>query len=658
MKIKTHYIRYVLLSAMLVSFFSVSNFVMPVRANSIVVNTDQEIDANNSLCSLYEAVIAANTDSAYNGCPAGSGADIITFADDYTITLLVTQLEILSPITITGRGITNTVIQASDCNPITTPGGCSPAYNRVFYIGNNDVTLSDLTIQYGNCANLTCLDVANSGGGIYSYGNLTLNNVLLNANRAQYGGGLYVSGSGSTALNNVTILGNSADSGDGYGGGAYLSASANFTDVTVNANTAKYGGGIYFYKTYPYNLLRTGFVNNSATAAGGGIYNNLSNPAISASFFSGNSANFYLGGGGIYNSESNPTLANVTFSGNKAENSYGGGMLNNNSDPVLTNVTFSANLAGGGGGLLNTNGSAPTLKNTIIANSMGGGDCVNYSTSLNAASKNNLMEDGSNACGLAHGVNGNVVGLDPNLGSLANNGGPTPTHALLANSRAIDAGDSASCLAADQRDVARPQGSRCDIGSFELEQVNKTFRSTGAYDGWILESGENASKGGTKDNAGTVFRLGDGTADKQYRAILSFNTTSLPDNAIITHVIVKIKKQAPVGTDPFTILGGLKVDIQKPSFGSTLALVITDFEAAALKNAVATFGVNAVNNWYSAVLNTAGKSFVNKTGVTQFRLRFAADDNNDNASDYMKFFSGNHSVAANRPTLIIKYYVP
>ncbi len=472
MKTNSHFVRYILLSALLLSFFSAPIFVSPAHASSIVVNTDQEIEEDNSLCSLYEAVIAANTDTAYKGCPAGSGADVITFWDDYTITLFGAQLKILSPVTITGRGITNTVIQASDCNPITTPGGCSPAFNRVFYIGNSqDVIINDLTIQHGNCTG-SCLVINNFGGGILNYGNLTLNNVLLNANKAEYGGGLGVGGFDTTTLNNVTITGNSADSGDGRGGGAYLSAATTFTDSIITDNTAKYGGGIYSYQTNPYTLLRTNLINNSATAAGGGIYNNLSNPAISASFFSGNRANFYLGGGGIYNNESNPILTNVTFSGNSAENSYGGGMLNNNSDPVLTNVTFSANLAGtnGGGGMLNTNGSAPILKNTIIANSLGGGDCVNNSSSLNS-SINNLMEDGTNACGLTHGVNGNIVGQDPLLGALLNNGGNTLTHALQTGSPAINTGTNTGCPIDDQRGTIRPVGGNCDIGAYEFDDI-------------------------------------------------------------------------------------------------------------------------------------------------------------------------------------------
>jgi hypothetical protein len=89
---------------------------------------------------------------------------------------------------------------------------------------------------------------------------------------------------------------------------------------------------------------------------------------------------------------------------------------------------------------------------------------------LNGASSNNLIEGiGSNACGLTNGVNGNIIGQDPNLGPLANNGGFTQTHALLAGSPAIDTGTNTGCPATDQRGVTRPQGAACDVGAYEVE---------------------------------------------------------------------------------------------------------------------------------------------------------------------------------------------
>ena len=188
--------------------------------------------------------------------------------------------------------------------------------------------------------------------------------------------------------------------------------------------------------------------------------------------------------------------------------------------------------------------------------------------------------------------------------------------------------------------------------------ISFTAASFGPFDGWILESSENSGLGGTLDAAGTSFFLGDNAQDKQYRVILHFNTISLPDTAVITKATLKIRKQGVVGSNPFNALGSLRVDMHKPFFGTTLGLAIDDFQATAGKPVVATFWVTPVNNWYVAVVNAAGRAYINRSGYTQFRLYFAADDNNNNIADYMKFFSGDYANASVRPTLFIQYYVP
>jgi hypothetical protein len=189
------------------------------------------------------------------------------------------------------------------------------------------------------------------------------------------------------------------------------------------------------------------------------------------------------------------------------------------------------------------------------------------------------------------------------------------------------------------------------------EPITATFRSAGAQDGWILESSEVSGSGGSLNATATTFNLGDDALDRQYRAILSFDTAALPDNATIISVTLKIKRQGIVGTNPFLTHGKILVDIRKGSFG-TAVLELTDFKALASKNGVAQF-VNAplAGNWYSVNLNPAAFSFVNKAGLTQFRLRFAKDDNDDMGADYLKFFSGNAALAY-RPVLIIQYTLP
>lgn len=90
---------------------------------SIVVNTDADNVTTDGLCTLREAITNANSDSdTTDDCAAGSGADLITFAGDYTVTLGSALPDVDGDLTITGNGQKNSIVQASICNPITLPG--------------------------------------------------------------------------------------------------------------------------------------------------------------------------------------------------------------------------------------------------------------------------------------------------------------------------------------------------------------------------------------------------------------------------------------------------------------------------------------------------------------------------------------------------------
>ena len=151
--------------------------------------------------------------------------------------------------------------------------------------------------------------------------------------------------------------------------------------------------------------------------------------------------------------------------------------------------------------------------------------------------------------------------------------------------------------------------------------------------------------------------LGDDAANRQYRSLLHFDTSALPDTAVIISARLRIRRQALVGKNPFNILGGLVADIRQPFFGGGPGLVSGDFQTLAGSSAVARFGASPAGPWYSAPLNDIGKAGINRMGTTQFRLRFTLDDNNDQLADFMKFYSGD-AGAANRPQLLIQYYVP
>jgi len=201
------------------------------------------------------------------------------------------------------------------------------------------------------------------------------------------------------------------------------------------------------------------------------------------------------------------------------------------------------------------------------------------------------------------------------------------------------------------------------IVTFNLDDVSladvpsHTYTSTGSLDGWVLESGQTTGAGGSLNATAPILTVGNDADNKQYRAILHFDTSSLPDTAVITSVTLRVKKAALAGSDPFKALGPLLVDIRKPFFGTTGALTIGDFQAAASRLAVGRLGPVAPAGWYGVTLSNLANAFINTAGPTQFRLRFTRGDSNDSRADYVSFFSGN-APAASRPQLIIQYYVP
>jgi hypothetical protein len=168
-------------------------------------------------------------------------------------------------------------------------------------------------------------------------------------------------------------------------------------------------------------------------------------------------------GGGI--DATSLALVNSTISGNKA-NGPGGGIAANGAGVTLRSSTVTGNDGGPGGGrgLDLSGGATATVANSIISGNPRG-DCRTVSGGSIASQGGNLAGDA--ACGF-----GPVT--YPRLGQLADNGGPTNTHALLTGSPAIDAGTGLGCPASDQRGVPRPQGLACDAGAFEAAPVAVT----------------------------------------------------------------------------------------------------------------------------------------------------------------------------------------
>lgn len=315
-----------------------------------------------------------------------------------------------------------------------------------------------------------CLITGNTiSGGIRNYGTLALTDCTVSGNR----NGIFTDG--DATLNNVTISDNNGVSGVGLlvsGGGT---VTLNDSTVSNNIGTDD-GGGILVRQSGALTVNRSAISNNSASNRGGGIYAAGSSLTVSDSTIDGNSAS--QKGGGIFATGGTNTLSNTTISGNTG--GRGGGIFGDFIAVVsLNNVTITANHAddAGGGIYQDYLGYATiNMSNTIVAANTAtssANDCDNTIISVGY----NLIGDGTYC--LFTPTTGDIIGsvaspIDPFLGPLQDNGGPTLTHALLDASPAVDNGNPATpgnggdaCEATDQRGVTRPDGPTCDMGAYE-----------------------------------------------------------------------------------------------------------------------------------------------------------------------------------------------
>jgi hypothetical protein len=554
MEVVVKHVRLIVVTAAVATFAVAFLLGDLANAATITVKSTSSVSGGH-ICTLRDAIRAANTDASTGGCPAGHGSDTINLAARgvYTLTDLdnVTRHlglpqpnglpSISSEVTINGNAATITRSRATG----------TPGFRLLHVAGSGHLTVSDLTLANGQIPNIcvggACVLSGGEGGAILNEGTLSLTNVTVTANgagvltvigaaetgdRAASGGGGINNAAGATlTLTNSTVSNNSAGESDdglpgggifnagsmtlvhssvigneagggedfgGVGGGIANSGSATLTDSTVAGNTG--GGGSY-------------------GGPGGGLFNSgtmtLIRCTVRGNF--GGSGDSGGNGGGIANGEgafpyARPggtlTLVNSTITGNMAgegggAGGDGGGIFNSGlltlaSSTISGNHTGSGNLAqqtGNGGGIANV--GAAMVRNTLVAgNSTNPLDrgchaqiaedvTCDYRADPRAAPSSDcygtLTSQGYNlienlgGCTFTDDTTGTITNLDPHLGPLQDNGGPTLTQALLSGSPAIDAANPRGCTGADvsilmtdQRGAPRVAGDgRCDIGAYE-----------------------------------------------------------------------------------------------------------------------------------------------------------------------------------------------
>lgn len=190
--------------------------------------------------------------------------------------------------------------------------------------------------------------------------------------------------------------------------------------------------------------------------------------------------------------------------------------------------------------------------------------------------------------------------------------------------------------------------------------ITNTFQSIDAEDGFIVE--QNATGNGDTIDSDGLIEIGDtgsgnNNGRKQRKGILSFDTSSLPDNAIITSVTIRVNRDS-VNNNP-SALGTLWLDVAPTSgFNGSYSLQNQDFQATAGASQVAIVPFPASDGTWttSAAFNTAGMSAINKTGKTQIRIYFATRTDGDSDND--KLFIKSGSSSSSKPELIITYILP
>ncbi len=406
-------------------------------------------------CSLRAAIMQAN----HLGGP--DTAHIVLPAGEYVLTQAVTgsdgedsgDLNLTTPtlagqiISIEGDSAETTVIDAN-------------GLDRVLKIGlNRTAVINKVTIRNGL--------VNDAGAGIQLHGTLTLIDSTVANNDGQSGGGIWVLNTGNLVAIRSNFNSNAAHYG---GGGIYVSGRATIRDSSVTGNHSDYGGGLAVdefatgsssTRLYIYNSTIS---SNAVTGVGGGVYTNGKGYFINSTI-SGNYANG--SGGGIWNS-GQAWFYNASIIGNDASHDR---------NPP----------GGSGGGVYNYNGAGSRLVavNSLIAdNTILDSPTADDCNGVLEVYGWNLLADYAGCSFSGNGAAGRGLVSTNTIGPLADNGGPTLTHALLAGSEAIDTTTAQGCiddtlalLATDQRGFVRIAGAKCDVGAYEFGAEEFVFRN-------------------------------------------------------------------------------------------------------------------------------------------------------------------------------------
>ena len=508
--------------------------------NLVVDILDDEYDGNFGPgdLSLREAISQANGSAGHNTITF----DAAVVASSMTIDLELGEMEIADSVTIDGPGQHLLTIDGQQqsrvfhisapnvdttINRLTLTGGRTTEsgtegrggaiWSRIF---NSTLRIGDSTITDNSTAN----DAAH-GGAIFAAGDLVVSNSTITGNSTAgsgaRGGGISVFR--TLSLSGSTVTGNSTAGNFALGGGVYASGNTVVTGSTISGNSTSgddaEGGGIYSFADV--TLIGSTVSGNSTDgemARGGGVNANGDVTLTRSTVRDNDTEGMEAEGGGIWNRGA-VTITGSTVSGNSTTGPGAeGGALRTYFDPLtIINSTISGNFTSGSGssggailaiGSITVDHSTITENHAIHPTAPAGGiwnnnDPIEIRNTILAGNTAGAGFDdirpGTGSLDVTYSIIGtgvpnsainNIVSNAPEIGPLANNGGPTLTHAPLPNSHAIGQGDPnfITGITNDQRGAPflREFGGRIDIGAVENQPIpmSADFEEDGDIDGF------------------------------------------------------------------------------------------------------------------------------------------------------------------------------
>lgn len=376
-----------------------------------------------------------------------------------------------------GGGLSNHD-SVTDMNHVTISGNTAGSYSGGGIYSTGNLTLEDVTIQDNSIVGANTI-----GGGVAIFGSvMKMTRVTVEGNKAGRGAGIFIS-AGNTTLQDVTVIGNSAEL---TGGGLAVTGSTAMTNVTISGNTAGTNGGGLFVTNSNSTLTNVTISGNTSLGSGGGIFSTNSDLVMENVTINENSSKVSGGGLFLQSAKTNPEstmLTNNLITGNKAAGG-GGGLFIDQAGPILTNVTISGNTASTGGGIYGNNSTSSARNSIIWGNTASDGQNLKANESNHTFSHSLIEGSGGSGDGwnAAYGTD-NGGNIDANPGFMdARPAGEAPTSAgdyrLTDVSPAIDAGDGnvyedgatpdLSAVTSDLADGPRKRYDEVDMGAYEL----------------------------------------------------------------------------------------------------------------------------------------------------------------------------------------------